>query len=70
MNKWLRRLRNELEAEREATRLARSVSRDVLHEVADVVLQLRSAAEDLERVMRDLAEREEEEDRRRGTTSP
>lgn len=63
MRRWLRRVQSELEAEREETKEARALSKDVLHEVADVVLKLRAAAEDLERVMQDMAKQETEEER-------
>lgn len=61
MRRWLRRLQSELDDERKDLERARAASRAVIHEVADVVLQLRAASEHLEQIMQDLAAQEGEE---------
>lgn len=59
MKRWVRRQAEEVEAERAGLAEEKGSLKDLIHDVADVVIQLRVATEDLERALAELAEREE-----------
>lgn len=61
MRRWLKRQLDDVAVEREAVRQERAAQRDLLHEVADAVIQLRTMAERLEELVREEYESKEGE---------
>lgn len=59
MKRWVRKQAEEVEAERAGIADERQSLKTLIHEVSDVVIQLRVATEDLERALTELVEREE-----------
>lgn len=57
--RWVRRQAEEVKKERQAVKDGQSSLKELIHDVADVVIALRVATEDLERALQDLARREE-----------
>lgn len=64
MKRWVRRQAEEINAERQEVESERGSLRDLIHDVADVVIQLRVATEALEEALVDLTEREGATDER------
>lgn len=62
MKKWIRKQIEETQAERETVAVERSSIKALIHDVSDVVIQLRVATEDLERALIELSAREEGDD--------
>jgi hypothetical protein len=63
MKRWIKREVEQVQIEREAAQRERGSLKDLIHDVADVVIALRVATEDLERALQDLAQREEGNER-------
>lgn len=61
--RWVRKQAQEVKAERQEVQAERSSLKDLIHDVADVVIALRVATEDLEQALRELAQREEADER-------
>jgi vacuolar-type H+-ATPase subunit I/STV1 len=61
--RWVRKQAEEIKAERAEVQIERGSLKDLIHDVADVVIALRVATEDLEQALRELAQREEEDER-------
>lgn len=59
MKRWVRRQAEEVRAERAGLVEEQHSLKSLIHDVADVVIQLRVATEDLERALAELAERED-----------
>lgn len=57
MKKWLRREIEETKAATDEIKTQRAAQRDLLHEVADVVINLQSAAERLQKALEDYVDR-------------
>jgi cation transport regulator ChaC len=63
MKRWIKREVEEVKAERAAAQQERGSLKDLIHDVADVVIALRVATEDLEQALQELAQREEASER-------
>lgn len=61
--RWVRKQAEEIRAERQEVHAERSSLKDLIHDVADVVIALRVATEDLEKALQELAQREEGDER-------
>lgn len=59
MKRWVRKQVEEVQAEREGLADEKQSLRSLIHDVSDVVIQLRVATEDLERALTELVERED-----------
>ena len=67
MKRWMRREIEETKTATEELKAQRGAQRDLLHEVADVVISLQSAAERLQAALCDYIERHGDEDSDAGT---
>jgi hypothetical protein len=63
MKRWVRRQAEEVQTVREEFAAERSSLKTLIHDVADVVIQLRVATEALEEALIELARREESDER-------
>lgn len=61
--RWVRKQAAEAKQERLAIKEEQGSLKNLIHDVADVVIALRVATEDLEKALKELAKREEEDER-------
>lgn len=62
MKRWIRKQVEEAEVERVELAVEKTSLKTLIHDVADVVIQLQAATEDLERALVELAAREDDDD--------
>lgn len=63
MKRWIKSEVEQVRAERQEVHAERGSLKDLIHDVADVVIALRVATEDLEQALQELAQREEADER-------